>query len=68
MREKDWGVCKSPTEQDGDVLVEGRHLVEHLPVDLLDLVVDLHHVRVGQPVKHLLVVELVAWLKKSLSI
>jgi hypothetical protein len=36
MSIKKWGHF-FVTEEDGDVLVEGGHLVEHLPVDLLDL-------------------------------
>ncbi len=52
------------TEKYSDVFIEWRHFVEHFSVDLLDLIVNLHHVGVRQPVQHLLVVELVAWESK----
>ena len=45
------------TKEDSQVLVPGLQLLEHLGVDPLDLVADLHHVGVRQPVQDFLVVE-----------
>ena len=43
-------------EEDGEELVPGDQLLEHLLVDLLNLVRDLHDVWIGQPVQHFFVV------------
>ena len=47
-------------EEDGEELVPGDQLLEHLLVDLLNLVGDLHCVRISQPVQHLLIIQQVS--------
>jgi len=51
---------KKLTEENCEELVPGDELLEHLLVDLLYLVGDLHGGGVSQPVQHLLVVKQVA--------
>ena len=51
----------SLTEEYGEELVPGDELLEHLLVDLLNLVGDLHGGGVSQPVQHLLVIKQVTW-------
>ena len=44
------------TEIDGDEVVLVEQFVEHLPVHLFDLILNLQHVLRGQPREHLLVI------------
>ena len=56
------------TEDDAEVLVSRHELLEHLAVDPLDAVADLHDVGVSQPVHHLLLVKVVPLVSNVLPV